>query len=158
MENSKGQANIVDSAIEKVLVTFSQRMPRRRVMVLLGQYGLRILGITVVSVFPFDRVAQATTCLCTDLQYCGINGDFCGACPGGTCASCPTGASLGSSWMKCCNGGVHVYMDCCYKGAPPACCSQGGSCQRDCSAGAWCPPNFPNYCCTITRRGLACDS
>jgi hypothetical protein len=146
---------ILDAAVTKILTAFGQRGPRRRFLEKLGKYMLTVLGIGIIELLPIDR-AYGQTCNCNDPIYCGMMGQYCTACPGGTCQECPTGSeTTTANWMKCCGGHCYTYTDCCFA-TPPACCNQGGSCHSE-GGQAWCNEGT-SYCCTVSVRGAPCVS
>jgi hypothetical protein len=142
----------IDIATGRFLESFSQGISRRGVIARLGQFALSMLGLSLIPTLPLDRtfVADAQTVGCTDWRVCGLCGNLCTDCCGGSgsltgCPSCTRRGHYG--WTMCCpgpdcQGRMIEYWDCCgtygtWTDAQAAACT-GTSCDRNCPQDIWC--------------------
>lgn len=160
--------NKFDQLVRKLIARITQRSSRRGLLSSVGKSLLTLLGFTIVSVQPFDRLmpeASAQTCTCdvdVDPTICGMWGHPCCDC-GGNNSECPPDLSEGSGWTFCCSGTSYTYIDCCYiipGQGPPTCgtlfCRNNPNQQP-----TWCPTDAPagkfyRYGCTIIVSGGPC--
>lgn len=117
-------------SVFKHLYTYSSR---RSAIVRVGKMCLKALGISMLPLLPVDRIvreADAQSNPCSSWFLCAIYGRLCGAanCSCGTTNSCPSCATSGSFWQKCCQYGSGYstvqYIDC---------CSSSQTCVNSCS-------------------------
>jgi len=146
--------NPLDRLVERLSVALDERITRKAVLVRLGTGLLGILGLGA-ALAGSAKVVDASSC--SDWQYCGLHGNLCSPCTGGTDTSWPAGCSAQASWTYCCQlpgtscWYYETYKDCCGQNCSPSCST---FCNNS-SQGSWCTSG--SYGCTMTIYGGLCS-
>lgn len=120
MEDRRVHESHIDGRIAAYLERQSQKVSRRGLLASAGRFMLRLSGLALLPLLPFDRRANAQ--LGCSWRECGMCGNYCSGSPnccngnnGGT-TSCPSCMTTYGSWTGCCNDGcanhLITYTDC----------------------------------------------
>jgi hypothetical protein len=152
-----------------LLVEWSQRISRRRLLSRVGNFALKAAGVSLLPLLPADRAFAQFGCS-SDWQTCGMHGFLCKACcnQGASYASCPQCTNQGGAWEGCCRPDpcaprvLILYYDCCgtksgYTPAQAAEC-QGTECPPGGGAGteAYCGSQGTFRCTIIVNQNQGC--
>jgi len=159
-----------DDKARKALAAFAQRVSRRSFLSRAGRWAMAAIAVDMgMPVLPINRIPSAWADSCSDWWWCGMSGNRCNCCNGGTEVQCPSGCLLGHFWVVCCcnfdPGGGKVtfcnemkYQDCC---CSPGLCSCSscwcGNEPADCGHGV-CSGIGGNYCCTFYDPLASCTT
>lgn len=136
------------------------------VLARVGKLALGALGVALLPNLPLDRtsVVEAQGG-CYDWRLCGIYGNLCANCCGGTASifTCPSCTTRGySSWTSCCPtdgsacvGKMISYWDCCGGLDIEALSCKGQRCENNIVQPAWCSGGA--YRCTVIVIGADCS-
>lgn len=167
-ENNHHSGEALDLVATRAISAFTQTTSRRGLLAAGGKLLLRLLGVSLIPLLPFDRafgqLSPPTQNCKGDWQYCGQHGNFCKACcgQGAAIVACPVCTNTRDSWHECCccpgcNGGngynVH-YVDCCgttgtWKKTDAQLC-KGDDCRNTLTFGWWCGTTEAYYCTIVT--------
>lgn len=152
----------IDKRAVSAVVAFGQASSRRGFLAKCGKVILGVLGVSMVSALPLDRlVADVDAYTCGSYQLLGLCGRICTCCNGGGGLNvCPNGTNWFSYWSSC----IHLpyppyayqryyYWDCCGGSAN---CNSCLWCNSNCPQPAWCNGVPNSYRCTAVVAGGSC--
>lgn len=150
--------NALDRLTQRVMELLLERTARKGFLVATGRGMLKLLGIALVPLLPFDRIVpNAEAQGGCDWHLCGMCGTVCCSASGcgGTSGQCPSGCPARSSWVGCCFNCpalkyIISYIDCCESGTSNCSgCSNCQTCSAGCPQNVWCGGSQLTYRCTI---------
>ena len=158
MDIQDTQEDAFDQKVATILSTLSQQGARRGFLAQSGKLILSLLGVSVITLLPEDRIvpkAQASSC--SNWYLCGLCGRTCDCCAGDD-FHCPYGTQQYGNWSCCCsNNGVRTrvyYSDCCNGNVTCNCTSCSNGCNGCWTGSVWC--NGGTYRCTGIVLGGSC--
>jgi len=161
-----------DSQTARFLMHWGQRSSRRGLLAAMGKLALRLAGLSMLPLLPVDRSFAAVGNCSTDWRLCGMWGNFCKDCCGGTASltQCPSCTNVGASWSFCCcynpdacttTCNTIIYTDCCgtksgFTDSQTATCQDSATCHRNPQEQfSWCGATG-TYRCTVIGVGASC--
>lgn len=143
MDDQRVHKSHIDDRIAAYLGKQSEELSRRGLLARAGRFMLRLSGLALLPLLPFDRRANGQT-LCS-WRECGMCGNYCGSsatcCNGNTGGGrlCPSCLTTFGSWTGCCTDGsgcnhLMTYTDCgSTSGTQALNCSHGLQCLGGCA-------------------------